>query len=103
MAASRAPFTGTWKPFEPLGGLLDASADGNWTFTVTDSAAHDTGSIRAVSLELTGFERAERVKRRVDVGLGVVEVERRAETARAGGGHDPRPRELLRARPGRRR
>ena len=46
--------------------------------------------------ELTGFVRAERVQRRVDVRLGVVDVERRAQAARAGGGHDPRPRELLR-------
>ena len=55
--AARAPYTGTWKPFEPLSGLLNASADGDWTFTVTDGAALDTGSVRAVSLELTGFVR----------------------------------------------
>jgi subtilisin-like proprotein convertase family protein len=53
--ASEAPFTGTWRPFEPLSGLLDASTDGNWTFRVTDSANADTGSIRAVTIELTGF------------------------------------------------
>src|SRR5690606_29549108 len=55
--ATRAPFTGTWKPFEPLSGLLDASADGDWTLTVTDGAPLDSGSLRAVSLELTGFVR----------------------------------------------
>jgi len=53
--ASRAPFTGTWKPFQPLISLLDGSADGNWTFKVTDGAALDTGSLRAVTIELTGF------------------------------------------------
>ncbi len=57
VTASLAPFTGTWKPFEPLGGLLDALADGDWTFKVTDGARLDTGSIRAVSVELTGFVR----------------------------------------------
>jgi len=29
--------------------------NGNWTFTVTDSANNDIGSIRAVTLEVTGF------------------------------------------------
>ena len=53
--ASRAPFTGTWRPFEPLEGLLNASADGTWTFKVTDGAANDLGSIRAVTLEVYGF------------------------------------------------
>ncbi|WP_443732123.1 S8 family serine peptidase [Solirubrobacter phytolaccae] len=57
VTASLAPFTGTWKPFEPLGGLLDAAADGDWKFKVTDGARLDTGSVRAVSLELTGFVR----------------------------------------------
>jgi subtilisin-like proprotein convertase family protein len=55
VASSLNPFTGTWKPFEPLAGLLDASADGAWTFKVTDGAAADTGSVRAVSVELTGY------------------------------------------------
>ena len=37
-------------PIEPLAPLLDASTDGDWTFKVTDGAAADTGTIRAVSL-----------------------------------------------------
>ena len=49
------PFTGTWRPIQPLAPLLDASTDGDWTFKVTDAAAADTGSIRAVSLSITGF------------------------------------------------
>jgi subtilisin-like proprotein convertase family protein len=57
VTASLAPFTGTWKPFEPLSGLLEAAADGDWTFKVTDGARLDTGSLRAVSIELTGFVR----------------------------------------------
>ena len=50
-----APFTGTWRPDDPLSPLLSASVDGTWTFHVVDSASVDTGSIRAVSLHLTGF------------------------------------------------
>ena len=54
--ASRAPFTGTWRPDDPLDPLLTDSADGNWTLKVVDGAARDTGSIRAFSLHLTGFD-----------------------------------------------
>jgi subtilisin-like proprotein convertase family protein len=54
--AARAPFTGTWRPDDPLDPLLADSADGDWTLTIVDGAARDTGSIRAVSLHLTGFE-----------------------------------------------
>jgi subtilisin-like proprotein convertase family protein len=54
--AADDPFTGTWRPIQPLAPLLDDSTSGDWTFTVTDSAGADTGSLRAVSLSLTGFE-----------------------------------------------
>jgi subtilisin-like proprotein convertase family protein len=52
-----APFTGTWQPHEPLAKLLNSSTDGTWTFKVVDDFAQDTGSIRAVSLHITGFVR----------------------------------------------
>jgi subtilisin-like proprotein convertase family protein len=52
---ARAPFTGTWRPIEPLAALVAGPADGDWTFRAIDTAARDTGSIRAVSLELSGF------------------------------------------------
>ena len=54
--AADDPFTGTWRPNQPLEPLLTGSADGDWTFTVTDGAAIDTGSIRAVSISLVGFQ-----------------------------------------------
>jgi subtilisin-like proprotein convertase family protein len=54
--AARNPFTGTWRPDDPLDPLLTDSVDGDWTFKVVDDAARDVGSIRAVSLHLTGFE-----------------------------------------------
>jgi hypothetical protein len=51
-----APFTGSWRPEEPLADLLFGAVDGTWTFHVVAAAPADTGSIRAVSLHLTGLE-----------------------------------------------
>ncbi|OFE16825.1 neuroendocrine convertase 1 [Humibacillus sp. DSM 29435] len=53
--SSDAPFTGTWKPVSPLSSLLSAPANGDWTFTFTDGAFGDTGTVRAVTLNLTGY------------------------------------------------
>jgi subtilisin-like proprotein convertase family protein len=50
-----APFTGEWRPFTPLAGLVDEPVDGNWTFKVADGFGVDTGNIRAVSLRIKGF------------------------------------------------
>ncbi|KAA2261731.1 S8 family serine peptidase [Solihabitans fulvus] len=55
VTSSLAPFTGKWRPAKPLGALVGQPADGNWTIKVVDAAAGDTGSIRAVSLRLTGY------------------------------------------------
>jgi subtilisin-like proprotein convertase family protein len=54
--AARAPFTGTWRPDDALDPLLADTVDGAWTLKIVDAALRDTGSIRAVSLHLTGFE-----------------------------------------------
>jgi subtilisin-like proprotein convertase family protein len=51
-----APFTGTWRPNSPLAALLSAPVDGTWTFHVVDVAALDSGTIRAFSLHINGFE-----------------------------------------------
>jgi subtilisin-like proprotein convertase family protein len=53
--ANTAPFTGTWRPADPLAGLMNAPVAGTWKFTAADTAAIDTGSIRAVSLHITGY------------------------------------------------
>ncbi|HEY4376809.1 MAG TPA: Ig-like domain-containing protein, partial [Acidimicrobiales bacterium] len=53
--ASAAPFTGTFKPEEPLSAFQGEPADGTWTLTVTDGAVQDTGNIRAFSLHITPF------------------------------------------------
>lgn len=53
--SSDAPFTGQWAPEEPLNSLLGSNANGTWTLHVEDTAAVDTGSIRAFSLHVSGF------------------------------------------------
>ncbi|GAA2892885.1 hypothetical protein Acy02nite_40230 [Actinoplanes cyaneus] len=53
-----APFTGAWRPDDPLAALRVSPADGAWTFHVADLAGTDVGSLRAFSLHLTGFEPA---------------------------------------------
>ena len=55
VSSSDAPFTGTWQPVSPLSALLAQPANGDWTFTAVDGAAGDTGTIRAVTLNLTGY------------------------------------------------
>jgi subtilisin-like proprotein convertase family protein len=51
---SDAPFTGSWRPHDPLATFLSTSVAGTWRFKVVDAAAADTGTIRAVSLHLRG-------------------------------------------------
>jgi subtilisin-like proprotein convertase family protein len=51
-----APFTGSWRPEEPLSAFAARPADGTWHFKVTDGAGQDTGTLRAVSLHIKGFE-----------------------------------------------
>ena len=51
-----APFTGSWQPVEPLASLVGAQGNGTWTLHVADTAAIDTGSVRAFSLHLSGYE-----------------------------------------------
>ncbi|WIM93148.1 S8 family serine peptidase [Actinoplanes oblitus] len=58
VTADNAPFTGTWKPNEPLSSLRVSPVDGTWTFKVADYANGDVGSIRAFALHIAGFEPA---------------------------------------------
>jgi len=53
--STAAPFTGTFSPAQPLAKFTGDTANGTWTLHVTDNAAVDTGSVRAVSLDITGF------------------------------------------------
>jgi subtilisin-like proprotein convertase family protein len=50
-----APFTGTWRPTQPLSTFIGENGDGTWQFNVADTFPEDTGSLRAVSLHLSGF------------------------------------------------
>jgi len=50
-----APFTGSWRPTEPFSSFTGEDGDGTWLFNVIDTAPVDTGSIRSVSLHLSGF------------------------------------------------
>ncbi|HKE17423.1 MAG TPA: proprotein convertase P-domain-containing protein [Kofleriaceae bacterium] len=53
---SDAPFTGTFSPASPEAAFVGESADGTWTLNVSDNAFIDTGSVRAFSLDVSGFE-----------------------------------------------
>lgn len=55
VTSSQAPFTGSWRPANPLETLRGAPVDGTWTFFVRDAAGADVGSIRAVSLLVNGY------------------------------------------------
>ena len=54
-SATEAPFTGSWRPTDPLDPFLDAPVDGDWRFHVVDAAPVDIGSIRAVTLHVRDF------------------------------------------------
>jgi len=47
-----APFTGSFRPLNPLSVLAGQSSRGNWTLTVTDKATGDTGTLNNWSLEV---------------------------------------------------
>ncbi|SMC62267.1 Proprotein convertase P-domain-containing protein [Kibdelosporangium aridum] len=49
-----APYTGSWRPFQPLEGTVGAT-DGTWTLHVRDAAGRDVGSLRAFSLHVSGY------------------------------------------------
>ncbi|MEU3627952.1 neuroendocrine convertase 1 [Amycolatopsis coloradensis] len=70
--AGDAPFSGTYKPVQPLGGLTTGTAaDGTWKFTAVDVAGGDTGSIRSISLHVNGFVQPGVAERPASVGKSV--------------------------------
>ncbi|EME62071.1 S8 family serine peptidase [Amycolatopsis decaplanina] len=72
VTSANAPFTGTYKPAQPLGGLTTGTmADGTWKFTVVDVAGGDTGSIRSVSLHINGYVQPGMAERPAGVGKSV--------------------------------
>lgn len=55
VTALQAPFTGTFRPAQPLSAFIGEPGAGTWTLHASDSATLDTGSVRAFSLDLSGF------------------------------------------------
>jgi subtilisin family serine protease len=53
--ATAAPYTGTFDPFEALGAFAGQPIAGTWTLHVSDAVLSDSGSVRAFSLETTGY------------------------------------------------
>jgi subtilisin-like proprotein convertase family protein len=52
----QAPFTGTFSPSSPEAAFAGDSADGTWNLNVADTAGIDVGSVRAFSLDVSGFD-----------------------------------------------
>ena len=50
IASGLAPFTGSWRPHQPLSAFDGKPANGTWTLKVIDSAAADTGTLSAWGL-----------------------------------------------------
>lgn len=55
MLPEEAPFTGDWKPVEPLAKFLGTQGNGTWTFTVSDLNPVDVGTARAFALSVGGY------------------------------------------------
>ncbi|MFN8017205.1 MAG: Ig-like domain-containing protein [Acidimicrobiales bacterium] len=53
--SANAPFTGSWKPAGTLAAFAGQNPQGNWTLKAVDSASGDTGTIRAFSIQISGF------------------------------------------------
>lgn len=53
---SQAPFTGTFRPATPESAFAGENGDGTWILNVSDVAGFDTGSVRAFSLDVSGFD-----------------------------------------------
>jgi subtilisin-like proprotein convertase family protein len=54
-APEEAPFTGSWRPTQPLSTFEGTAGDGDWTFNVADLAGADVGSVRELSIHLNGY------------------------------------------------
>jgi len=53
IGSGAAPFTGSFKPDNPLSGFDGLSALGTWTLTIQDTAQFNIGTLLSASLELT--------------------------------------------------
>jgi subtilisin-like proprotein convertase family protein len=55
IAIAGAPWTGSFKPAQPLAAFVGENATGTWTLNVSDRAALDTGGVRAFTLAISGY------------------------------------------------
>jgi hypothetical protein len=55
IAIGGAPWTGSFKPAEPLSAFVGENATGTWTLNVSDNALIDTGGVRAFTLAISGY------------------------------------------------
>lgn len=55
ITSAGAPYTGSFKPANPLAAFNGENANGTWVLNVTDAAAGDVGNVRAFSLVLSTF------------------------------------------------
>lgn len=50
-----APFTGFFRPAQPLSSFAGESGAGTWTLTASDAVPQDTGSVRAFGIDVYGY------------------------------------------------
>lgn len=55
VTAAQAPYTGTFRPATPLARFIGEDANGSWTLNASDSTTIDTGTVRAFTLSVKGF------------------------------------------------
>jgi subtilisin-like proprotein convertase family protein len=56
VTSAGAPYTGTFKPASPFSAFVGENANGTWVLNVIDNVTTDTGSVRAFSVKVTGFQ-----------------------------------------------
>lgn len=55
VSTSSAPYSGTFRPSNPLSAFDGENPNGTWTLQAIDDSPGDSGSVRAFSLAITGF------------------------------------------------
>ena len=53
ISGGTAPFTGRFRPEQPLGSLVGRQASGTWTLSITDNRVLDTGTLNSWAIDLT--------------------------------------------------
>jgi subtilisin-like proprotein convertase family protein len=56
ISAGAAPFTGSFRPYEPLSAFDGEHLSGTRTLKIVDNAGADTGSLNSWSLTTLGFD-----------------------------------------------